>query len=312
MIDRRSFCAAAAAVLASLAAPVRAQVPTTVRVGTPPFEAAAQVYFAKEMGFFAKSGLDVQIQPIPNSSAIAQAVASSSVDVGFSAVLSLAIAHARNIPFVIIAPGNVHDPAAQIAALVVPNGSPIRTAKDLDGKTIGIPALRTISEYAPRVWMDRNGGDSATAKFLELPFAAMADALAAGRIDAAWVTEPFISSNKKNNRVLAYAFDAIGKGFLISAWFTTSDWAKAHPDAVARFATAVREAADWANRNPAPSAEILVRDLKLDPAVLASMVRTRYADRLVPSAIQPQIDVAAKYGLFAPFPAQDLLYVAAR
>ena len=227
-------------------------------------------------------------------------------------MLSLAIAHARGIPFVIIAPGNVHDPSAQIAALVVANGSPIRTAKDLDGKTIGIPALRTISEYAPRIWIDRNGGNSSTSKFLELPFAAMSDALAAGRIDAAWLTEPFISSNKKNDRVLAHAFDTIGKGFLISAWFTTSEWAKAHPDAVARFAAAVRDAALWANRNPGPSAEILERDLKLDPALLSDMVRTRYADRLAPAAIQPQIDVAAKYGLFTAFPREELAVRAAR
>jgi NitT/TauT family transport system substrate-binding protein len=305
---RRSRALAVTAA-ALIAAPRRAaaQTPVAIRVGTPPFEAAAEVYFAKSQGYFTRAGLDVTIVPIVNSSAIAEAVASASVEVGFSAMLSIAIAHARGIPFVVVAPGNVHDPAAQIAALVVPNASPIRVAKDLTGKVVGIPALKTISEYAPRVWIDKNGGDSKAVRFLELPFPAMADALAAGRIDAAWVTEPFISSNKKTTRVLAYAFDSIAKSFLISGFFATTAWARAHTDAVARFSTAVREAGAWSMQNPGPSADILTRELKLDPATLATMTRTRFADQLTPSEIQPQIDVAARYGLFPAFPATELL-----
>jgi ABC-type nitrate/sulfonate/bicarbonate transport system substrate-binding protein len=76
---------------------------------------------------------------------------------------------------------------------------------------------------------------------------------------------------------------------------------------VARFARAVIDAGIWANRNPAPSAEILTHDVKLDPATLATMVRTRFGESLSPAMIQPQIDVAAHYGLFTAFPATDLL-----
>jgi NitT/TauT family transport system substrate-binding protein len=308
-------CDALGLTLAAIAAApsaARAQAPTTVRVGTPPFESASEVYFAKEQGYFAKSGLDVQIVPIGNSSAIAEAVASGSVDVGFGAVLSIAIAHARGIPFVLVAPGDVHVPEAQVSALVVPTASTIRTAKDLTGKTIGIPVLKTISEYAPRIWIDHNGGDSTSVKFLELPFPAMPDALAAGRIDAAWLTEPFISSNKRTTRVLAYAYDAIAKTFMVSAFFSTVAWTRAHADVVARFSTAIRASGAWAVQNPALSADILTRDMKLDPVTLAAMVRSRFADQLVPAAIQPQIDVAAHYGLFTAFPASDLLIGSAR
>jgi NitT/TauT family transport system substrate-binding protein len=306
-MHRREALVLTLAAIAAAPPALGAQTPATIRVGTPPFEAAAEVYFAKEQGYFAKAGLDVAIVPIVNSSAIAEAVASGSIDVGFSAVLSIAIAHARGIPFVMIAPGNVHDPAAQIAALIVPTASAIRVARDLSGKTVGIPALKTISEYAPRIWIDRNGGDSMSVKFLELPFPAMADALAAGRIDAAWVTEPFISSNKRTTRVLAYAFDTIAHSFLISGWFATSAWARTHADVVAKFSSAIRASGAWATQNPAASADMLTRDMKLDPATLASMVRTRFADQLSPAAIQPQIDVAAHYGLFTAFPASDLL-----
>jgi len=304
---RREALGLTLAGVAAAPAALRAQALTSLKVGVAPYEAAAEVYYAKDQGYFAKAGLDVQIEPITNTSQTAEAVVSGTVDIGFSAVLSIAVAHARNVPVVLIAPANVQDSSAEFAALIVPVNSPIRTAKDVNGKTMGCPALKTIGEYAPRNWIDRNGGDSSTVKMLELPFPAMADALTAGRIDFAWVTEPFLSSNKRTTRVLAYPFDTIAKSFLISGWFATPAWARAHTDAVAKFSAAIRASGKWAMANPAASAEILTRELKLDPATLANIVRTRFADGLSPAAIQPQIDVAAHYGLFTVFPASDLL-----
>jgi NitT/TauT family transport system substrate-binding protein len=286
----------------------------TVRAAWFPSEAAAQIYFAKEMGFFQKEGLNVEIQTIGNTSAIAEAVASNNADIGFSAILSIAVAYKKGIPFTIVAAGNVYESSAPIAAIMVAQNSPIHTAKDLNGKTIGANSVKSISEYGPRAWIDKNGGDSSTVKFLELQFPAMPAAVAAGRIDAEWLTEPFVAVGKKSDgRVLAYAFDAIGKEFLVSGWFATSPWAKEHPDLVARFAAGMRDAARWANANPAKSGEILLDHIKMDPAVFASVVRTRFADHLSAADVQPQVDLAAHYGLFPQtFSAAELIYNPAR
>ncbi|MGA2393195.1 MAG: ABC transporter substrate-binding protein, partial [Candidatus Lustribacter sp.] len=40
----------------------------------PPVDTAAEIFIAQDMGFFAKQGLDVQIEPGTNGSAIAAAV----------------------------------------------------------------------------------------------------------------------------------------------------------------------------------------------------------------------------------------------
>jgi len=50
----------AVAVLASLGAPGRSQGLTTVRISTVPIDAGAEVYYAKEMGFFARAGIEVE------------------------------------------------------------------------------------------------------------------------------------------------------------------------------------------------------------------------------------------------------------
>jgi NitT/TauT family transport system substrate-binding protein len=301
------------AVLAvSSASPGASQTAAVLRIATVPIDNAAEVYYAKEMGFFAKAGLDVQIQGIQNSGEIGAAIASGAVDIGYGTLIPLALAHVKHIAFVIVAPATVYTSQAPNSKLIVLADSPIRNAKDLTGKVIGTNGLGNISEYGPRDWIDRTGGDSSKVRFIEMPFSAMPEALTAGRIDAAWLTEPYLDQTKGTGRVLATALDAISKEFLIGAWFTTSQWASNHPDLVRRFAAAMHDAADWANANPSKSAEILVKYTKIDPAVVARMVRSRYADRLSVALMQPVVDLAATYGKFPTFPAGELLYVPSR
>ncbi len=290
-----------------------AQAMPTLRVALIAAEACGQVYFAQQMGFFQKAGLNVELQTLNNTNAIAEAVASNSTDIGFSAVLSIATAYKKGIPFTIVAAGNEYESSRPNAAILVPENSPIHTAKDLNGKTLGVQAVKSIAEFGPRLWIDKNGGDSSTVKFLDLTFAALPDALAAGRIDAEWLAEPFVAIGKQNARVIAYPFDAIGKRFLAGAWFASTPWAKEHPDLVARFAAAMSEASRWANANPAKAGTILLGVTKMDPALFAKVVHAEYADRLAAVEVQPQIDLAARYGLFPQtFSAADLIFNPAR
>ena len=69
----------------------------------------------------------------------------------------------------------------------------------------------------------------------------------------------------------------------------------------------MRDTATWANANPQKSGTILANYLKLDPAVIATMTRVRYATQLTPALMQPLIDVTAQYSGFPAFPARDLI-----
>jgi NitT/TauT family transport system substrate-binding protein len=299
-------------VIGALALPGRSQGLTTVHVMTVPIDAGAEVYYAKEMGFFTKAGLDVDIQPAANGGAAAAAVAGNAIDIGYSDMVSIASGFGRSVPFVVLAPAALHDAAMPNNQLVVAAGSPIRTAKDLNGKTIAGSGLGTISGYAPRAWIEANGGDLTSVKFVELPFPSMQPALDAGRIDAANIAEPFLNAAAKTDRVIASPYDAVAKNFLISAFFTNAGWAKDHPDVIDRFVSAMRETAVWANANHAKSLDILLKYAKIDPALAGGMVRVKYGERLDGALMQPVINVAAKYSKFPPFKADDLMYKAAR
>lgn len=310
---REAVAAAAAALLFfTLALPARAQTLPVVHVTLVPIDAGAEVFYAKDMGFFAKAGIDVDVQTAANGGAAAAAVAGNAVDIGYSDMVSISSAFAHGIPFVVVAPAALHEATAPTNYLMVAANSPIHTAKDLSGKIVAGSGLGTISGYAPRAWIEANGGDVSAVKFVELPFPQMQPALDAGRVDAVAIAEPFLSIARKTDRILASPYDAVAKEFLISAFFTTSTWAKAHPDLLNRFVTAMHEAAVWGNANHAKSAEILLKYAKLNPDLVATMVRIHYGERLDPALMQPVINVAAKFGKFPPFPADSLIYKAGK
>jgi NitT/TauT family transport system substrate-binding protein len=145
-------------------------------------------------------------------------------------------------------------------------------------------------------------------------YSAMPDALAGGRVDGSLINEPYFQVAEKAGKLIGYPYDYVAKEFLIAGWFTTSQWATDHPDLVARFAAAMRETAAWANQpqNQAKSAEILEKYTHIDPAVAATMIRVRFGDRLSAAAIQPQVDISAKYAGFPTFPAQEIIVAGAR
>jgi len=303
-LTRRSVLAAAAA-SGAFTTRVQAQL-RAVRVAVVPSEGSAEAYYAKEMGFFAKAGLDVDVITIANG--VPAATASGSVDIGYATVDALSSAHRRGVPLIAFAAASEYLSSAPLVyALVVPQNSPIAQARDLNGKVIAQSTLQGISENSTRAWIDANGGDATTVRFIEVPFPAMPAALESGRIDAAYLSEPFLSVARRTGRILGDPLGAIAKHFILGTWTTTQSWAAEHPDVVRAYASAIRTTATWANANPAKTAEIIARYLKLDPAAIATMARSRYAEQLVPALVQPVIDVSAKYGRYQPFPARELL-----
>lgn len=281
---------------------------TSLTLSTTPVDSGGEPYYALETGFFKAAGLDVTLLPSANGAAIAAAVASGSVDIGNANIVSLAQAHQRKIPFVIIAPGGLYTSRTPSAILMVPKTSAARAARELNGKTIAVNTLRALPQYGTQAWLDKNGGDSESVRFVEMSSSDILVALSQTRVDAAVLVEPFVSPGKDVGRPIAAIFDAIAPSFMITAHFTTLEWAQAHPDVVARFRSVVSKTAAWANRNHDSSGQILIKYAKLKEETLRTMLRTVFAERLEPAQIQPVIDLTAKYGGLASFPAAELVY----
>jgi NitT/TauT family transport system substrate-binding protein len=309
----RRLCTALAFCLALV--PFGASAQTTpglvqLKLGVIPVEAGAEAYYATDMGFFKKQGLDVDMQTMQNGASIAAAVAGGTLDVGFADTISISSAHSRGLPFIFLAPALLNSYVAPTLALMVAGNGPIHEAKDLNGKTIGVNGLNNITMLPFEAWIDRSGGDSKSIKWIEIPIPAADDAVVAGKIDAATIGEPFITFGiDKSLRALYVEKNAIAPRYVLAGFMTTKDWAAKNPALAAKFIAAIKEAGQWANANPAASAAILAKYTKIPQPVVDRMKRGQFAETLLVSDFQPVIDAAAKYGVLPKaFPATEFFY----
>jgi len=211
------------------------------------------------------------------------------------------------LKFVFIAPGGVYISSAPTAGLIVAKTSSIKTAADLAGKTIAVPALRSLAEITTKAWLDQNHVDVGTQKFLELPYSAMDAALAAGRVDAALIESPYLDKAlASNSRVLAYCYDAIDKYFSEGGYFANEDYVNSHLSTIKKFAAVIAETARWANANQSAAAQILAKYAKAPMSV--EKYHTTYQEKVDAASLQPVIDAAARFGLLREaFPVSQMI-----
>jgi NitT/TauT family transport system substrate-binding protein len=306
----RLVACASVCLLAAGAASAQAGL-VTVRVASTPDDALMPVLYAQRTGRFRAVGLDVQIEKANGGAAIAAGVAGGAYDIGKSALLSLFSAHERGLGFTLVAPGGISDAATPYGFLIVAKDAAIRSARDLNGKIASCSALQSLDEITLRQWVDQNGGDSSTMKFVEMPMTESGAALEAHRIDAALVIHPQVDAALAGGkvRILARAFTAIAPRYFVSAWFSDGEWATKHADVVARFARVVRESAAYANTHHAETAPLLADFSGIPLPVVQQMARATYGTVLDPALLQPVIDTAKRYGVLKRgFPAPEIVF----
>jgi len=294
---KRSRAIAALAGGAALSLPrfARAQA-TTVRIGTLLTDNYCMGYYAQDGGFFGRSGLSIELTPFSNGAAMAAACAGGSIDVGTGESTELANGVIRGLPFVIVAGGALWSADAPTTFLCVARNSTIRTAKALEGATIAVPALVSLSATAVKAWLAQGGADLTKVRFVELKPPEMAEALSRGTIDAAHLSEPPFSFGLDLIVPIAEPQDTIAKRFLISNWFATRDWLAHNPESAQRLVAAAYETARWANTHHADTLLILAKYAKLDVSRLQTMKRATYATSLDARLMQPVLDAGFQFG----------------
>ena len=144
----------------------QAQHVDVLRVGTTPNDSYAEPFYAEDQGFFRRAGLDVSVQAFPSDATVTTALAGNAIDAGITNPISLANAVEHGLPFVFFAVSATYNP--EELALCVATDSPIKVARDLNGKTVATTAVKDSNSLHIVAWVDRNG---------EMPFSAMAPAI---------------------------------------------------------------------------------------------------------------------------------------
>ncbi len=316
MLKRRQLLRAAAlAPLALWSASRPASAAEALQIAGVPSEDMTDCYYAVKTGMFARSGLDVSLIATSSGAAATAAVVSGTYPIGKSSLLALMNAHLKGIPLVAIAPAILNEPQNARSLLQIAPDSPYKTGADLNGKTIGVPALGDATSVAIRAWVDKTGGDWRSLKFVEFPNAALEAAIVAHRVDAAILQTPQldISLEAGTTKTLSYANEAIAPRFILAGYVALADWAQHHADEVRTFASTLASATTYVNTHRPETAPVVAEFTKATLANVAKMHRTTNPTTLDPALIQPLIDAAAKYGILErAFPAREIIWSGAK
>ena len=284
----------------------------TIRIAEPGQDVDAAAFYAQDLGIFRKYGINAEFTLILKGSgaAVAAAVMGGAADIGDSDLTSIANAHNRGLPIVVLAPTAIIRASAPTTQMIVAKNSPIQSAKDLEGKTLALLSLSGSSRVATNAWLDASGVAIDKVTFVELPPSSMAAAVDRGTVSAAIINEPSLTAARNCCRVVGNIFGGLGKEWLLSAWYTTPDWIAKNPAVAKNFIAAMREAAEWGSNpaNYAKSGEILNHYTPFPPDLLAHMTRATYPTTFDPRTMQLLLDAAFKYKMLTqPVKLSDLL-----
>lgn len=310
-LPRSRLVAGALAVCAFAPRPSRAQTPLTVRIAGAATEDSTPIVYAIQTGMYTKAGLDVTFVPVSSGSAATQAVLGGAVEVTKASLTGAFNAHLRGLPIVIIGNANTWAPQSPFSLMVVSSDSTVKTAADLNGATMSSTGLEDENSLAMRVWMDKNGGDSGTVKWVEIPNSGAAEAVISHRVAATMLNEPALSAAVATGkvRVLSAPYGAIAQHFATAAYIARSDWATSHAAAVKAFTKTTYDAAAYTNVHTSDTVEMMSQFTKIPIDVYRKMPRAVVSTDGDPAMIQPLLDMAAKYHFISrAFPAGDAYF----
>lgn len=194
-LNRRHALRSAAALSAAMAAPwVRAQRPEKVKLSWLPIMQTTPLYVALQDRLFEKAGLDVEIVQFQNPNQIIDSLVANQADAGApGAAAGITILAESRYPGTFkvfgLQGGTIRGQRLN-DALIVKNGSPIRSFQDLKGRSLGhLPGIqwRTISRHMLRA----NGLDpDKDVRLQEIAVGLQVPSVVAGSIDATLSLEP--------------------------------------------------------------------------------------------------------------------------
>jgi NitT/TauT family transport system substrate-binding protein len=217
------------------ASPTRAN----VVVAAVPATGAAGLYIAEQHGLFTAAGLNVTIKSSVSAADVIPDLLNGSVNVSLGQWTSAIAVAARGIGLRAIGPGNAGGPGLE--ELVVAAHSPITTLAQLKGKTIAVNALSGLSQLLTESVLAKAGVSPSQVHYTAIPFPDMAATLAAHRVDAALMIQPYLAKAAHQVTELADMDQGATQDFPITGYIATAAWVQKNPAVAAAFIRALNQ-----------------------------------------------------------------------
>ncbi|MGH3588136.1 MAG: ABC transporter substrate-binding protein, partial [Pseudonocardia sp.] len=217
--------------------------PHTLTVSIMPTTDLAPFHLAVQNGYFAAEGLRVETVTAPSGQASLSKLIGGDVDIAYSSYTPFFVAQdkkAADLRFVAAA----SSAAPQTTMVVAMPGSSVRGVADLAGARIAVTATNTISDVLVKTAMRQGGVDPGGVEWVSIPFPETAAALQRGDVDAAFLTEPFITLAKRDVGAVPIVDTATGiaADLPTAGYAALAEFTEAGPDRVAAFQRALQRA----------------------------------------------------------------------
>jgi len=281
---------------ASSASPTGPEKPNLV-VAVVPAEAQAGLYIAQAKGLFTKAGLHVTIKPVVSALTVIPALLHGDVDIAGGQYPSYIATQAKGLAQMrILAAGFALGP--RVNEILAPATGSVHSLADLKGKTIAVNILN--SEGADLIYssLKLHGITPAQVHLVAMPFPAMLPALAAGKIAAAYETEPFVTeaAKKYGDKELADMSSGPTTDMPLTGYGTLASWVAKYPRTAAAFTKAVEQGNAIAGSNHAVLAQVLATALHLSPKITGVMATGTFPTSANPAQIQRVANLMLQYG----------------
>jgi NitT/TauT family transport system substrate-binding protein len=285
---------------ASTSGGTQAAQPATLKVGVIPIADVAPLYLGVKKGFFEQRKLTIQPQLAEGGAAIVPAVVSGDFQIGFSNTISLLIAASKNLPVQIISQGVLGgtDESKAWADLLVLKDGPVKSGKDLEGKTIAVNTLNNICEVTIKASLEKERVDVSKLKFTEVPFPDMNAALDAKRVDGACVVEPFVSQGKAGKaKGIDPFYIRTAPDLTVATYFASRKFIEGNGDVVDRFVEAMNQSLDYAQQHPDEVRQVLLEYTQIPKAAAEKIELPVWRSDLNRPTIERLSALSKKYGL---------------
>ncbi len=283
---------------------------TTIRIGTLPIANAAAMYLGIQKGFYADEGLKVEPTVLQGGNEIITGIVAGDYDFGFVGYIAAGVAVGKRVPICVATASDAAGTSADddFQVYVARGDSPINGPQDFAGKTLGINALGGVAEVMTKAALDKEGVDSSSVKFIEVPFPEVPAAVAGGRIDAGFTAEPFVTTVLDQGGKVVFAPQSdLGANYPNGSYATSQQFYKSNSDVIKRFDSAMTKSLEYARDDPDAVRKIIPTYTKIPPEVASRMRLPVFTTDLDKAAIDEQMGFLKKYGLVGKAPSADHL-----
>lgn len=269
-------------------------------VAAVPGSDTAGLYIAAERGYFRRQGLSVTIVPAASTSTAIAGQLAGKYDVTFGNYVSYIRAAAiSNAKLKVLAPGSVIGPNTQM--IMVSASSPITSVSQLVGKTVAVDVKQNIGTVLVDSVLTNNAilPSPSNVHYVSMPFPQMIGALREHKVDAAWMSEPFVTEAEETigAQPLADTDQGVTQNLPVDGYVATQKWARQYPRTAAAFERAIVAGQRIAAADTGAVVQAVIKYAHVPTAAAALLRNPTYPTQLDPVAIQRVADLMLQFNV---------------